>query len=319
MKFRPELPMHDRYEVDHDFLTADVGDEVVTISRLVNAFFRWEFNSCEILVARRRGAPDRLRQRLPGRRADLAALLLPVGDDGAGALDRVLRWSTGRKPRLDLDMAGYFAIADRDDLSYGDKLAALPPARRRLLRDRALPRLLREPAAPPRRGRARVGRQRRTSTRCCVDTVRATYPAHEHDRFVAHFRGLVGLWVTRREGGPAAHGRSARVEVQVGGEPLGHLDHPLQVVVPDDDQAVADHRRPPVAARRAHREQVDEHDVAAVRGQQRVEALDVGDPAVALGPLEDAAGVVLLRRAVAASRPCSTASAQPAYRSASVA
>jgi hypothetical protein len=29
-----------------------------------------------------------------------------------------------------------------------------------------------------------------------VDTVRTTYPAHEHDRFLAHFRGLVGAWVT---------------------------------------------------------------------------------------------------------------------------
>src|SRR5207248_7947475 len=50
MKFRPELPMHDRYEVAHGFLSADTGAEVVTISRLVNAFFRWEFNSCESLV-----------------------------------------------------------------------------------------------------------------------------------------------------------------------------------------------------------------------------------------------------------------------------
>ena len=50
MQFRPELPMHDRYAVDHDFLTPQVGDEVLTIRRLVNAFFRWEFNSCESLV-----------------------------------------------------------------------------------------------------------------------------------------------------------------------------------------------------------------------------------------------------------------------------
>src|SRR5881227_1515546 len=40
MKFRPELPMHDRYEVTYEFLTPEVGDEVVTISRLINAFFR---------------------------------------------------------------------------------------------------------------------------------------------------------------------------------------------------------------------------------------------------------------------------------------
>ena len=29
-----------------------------------------------------------------------------------------------------------------------------------------------------------------------VETVRATYPPHEHERFLAHFRGLIGLWVT---------------------------------------------------------------------------------------------------------------------------
>ena len=27
-----------------------------------------------------------------------------------------------------------------------------------------------------------------------VDTVRATFPPHEHDHFIAHYRGLVGLW-----------------------------------------------------------------------------------------------------------------------------
>jgi hypothetical protein len=34
-----------------------------------------------------------------------------------------------------------------------------------------------------------------------VDTVRATYPAHEHDRFVAHFRGLLDTWVRDHERG----------------------------------------------------------------------------------------------------------------------
>jgi hypothetical protein len=28
-----------------------------------------------------------------------------------------------------------------------------------------------------------------------VGTVRATYPPAEHDRFIAHFRGLLGAWV----------------------------------------------------------------------------------------------------------------------------
>jgi hypothetical protein len=28
-----------------------------------------------------------------------------------------------------------------------------------------------------------------------IDTVRSVYPPHEHDQFVAHLRGLTGLWV----------------------------------------------------------------------------------------------------------------------------
>ena len=31
--------------------------------------------------------------------------------------------------------------------------------------------------------------------RLLVRTVQSTYPAHEHDQFVAHLRGLLGLWV----------------------------------------------------------------------------------------------------------------------------
>jgi hypothetical protein len=32
------------------------------------------------------------------------------------------------------------------------------------------------------------------------DTVMATYPAHEQDQFMDHFRGLIGMWVTDNAG-----------------------------------------------------------------------------------------------------------------------
>jgi hypothetical protein len=32
--------------------------------------------------------------------------------------------------------------------------------------------------------------------------VRATYPPHEHERFLAHFRGLVGQWLRERGTSP---------------------------------------------------------------------------------------------------------------------
>ncbi len=28
-----------------------------------------------------------------------------------------------------------------------------------------------------------------------VETVRSGFPKHEHDRFIPHFRGLLGAWV----------------------------------------------------------------------------------------------------------------------------
>jgi hypothetical protein len=35
-------------------------------------------------------------------------------------------------------------------------------------------------------------------------TVQATYPAHEQDQFVAHFRGLMDLWIRDNAGQPDA-------------------------------------------------------------------------------------------------------------------
>ena len=36
-----------------------------------------------------------------------------------------------------------------------------------------------------------------------LDTVRATYPPHEQERFVAHLRGLLGQWVSEQGRQPA--------------------------------------------------------------------------------------------------------------------
>ncbi|WP_232662685.1 ATP-grasp domain-containing protein [Pseudonocardia sp. TRM90224] len=194
MKFRPELPMHERYAVEHGFLSPDTGHEVVTISRLVNAFFRWEFNSCETLVHGTDVHPIDYANACPDVSLTSLHYYFPW------AMAALVRWTvfcavTGRRPRLDLDMGNYFAIADRDDMSYDDKLAAY-----RVLADSYfetdrywdfaasrlghLDEVLLEWVAGP------------DFDKLLVDTVHATYPAEEHERFIAHFRGLVGLWVT---------------------------------------------------------------------------------------------------------------------------
>ena len=106
--------------------------------------------------------------------------------------------------------------------------------------------------------------------------------------------------------------------MHVGGKSLGHLDHRLQLGMPHDDHPVADERGPPVSARGADRQQVDEYDVLAVLGQQLVQALNVSDSPDAPGPFEDTTGIELaLERRD--SCPCTTASAHATNRSPSVA
>src|SRR5262245_51507946 len=50
MRYRPDRPMHERYEERLDFLDNGTADEILMISRVINAYFRWEFNSCETIV-----------------------------------------------------------------------------------------------------------------------------------------------------------------------------------------------------------------------------------------------------------------------------
>jgi hypothetical protein len=197
MKFRPELPMHDRYDVAHNFLTAPTGNEVVTISRLVNAFFRWEFNSCEMLVKGPDVCPIDYANACPDVALTSLHYYFPT------AMTALLRWSvfcvaTGRKPRLDLDTSRYFEIADRDDLSYDDKLAGY-----RKLADGYFEteRYAEFCATQLRHVDEMVYDWVRSPEfdNLLLDTVRATYPPHEHDHFIAHFRGLLGAWVRDRE------------------------------------------------------------------------------------------------------------------------
>ena len=193
MRFDPDQPMHDRYRVEHDFLGPQAGQEVVAISRIVNAFFRWEFNSCEVLV---RGAdvhPIDYANACP----DVSVLSLHYYFPWA--MRTLLKWTvfclaTGRKVGVDTNTRAYFQIADTDGLSYDERLAQyqkladeyLDVDAYREFCDRelsGLDQLVLDWAAGP------------DFDQLLVETARSTYPPHEQERFIAHFRGLTSLWV----------------------------------------------------------------------------------------------------------------------------
>jgi len=193
MRFEPDEPMHLRYAVDHSFLSPQAGTEVVTIGRLVNAFFRWEFNSCEVLVKDGVVYPIDYANACPDMALTSLHYYFPW------AIKALVKWCmfvlvTGRRARLDLETGRYFAIADQAGAGYGEKLAGyreladayFDSERYQDFCARSLPHLdelvLDWVAGPG-------------FDRLLIDTVRSVYPGHEHDRFIAHLRGLLGLWV----------------------------------------------------------------------------------------------------------------------------
>jgi hypothetical protein len=193
MRFRPENPMHARYEVAHQFLSPQVGHECVAISRIVNAFFDWQFNSAEMLVAGTEVYPIDYANACP----DIAVTSLHYYFPWA--ITALAKWSafclvTGRRFRIDLQTERYLDVADDPDLSYAERLDAyLALADERLCRDeytdwcaRHLPHLdaaVFEWVTGPQ------------FARLLDQTVEATYQPHERDHFRAHFAGLIDLWV----------------------------------------------------------------------------------------------------------------------------
>jgi hypothetical protein len=200
MDFRPDEPMHRRYAVTHDFLSPSAGHQTAAISRIVNAFFRWEFNSCEMLVKGDEVFPIDYANACP----DVAVTSLHYYFPWA--MKALVRWSlycvvTGRQGAVDLSTRSYYAIADDPDLGYDEKLDAyLALADDHFETERywewsaaALPHLdevVQDWFASP------------EFDAILVDTVQTTYPEHEWDQFLAHFRGLVGMWVSDQ--GPEA-------------------------------------------------------------------------------------------------------------------
>ena len=196
MKFRPDEPMHDRYEVAYDFLTPAIGAETRTIAQTVNAFFRWEFNSCEMLVKDGTVYPIDYANACP----DVAVTSLHYYFPWA--IKSLLKWSvfclvTGRKGSTLVDVDPWFEVADADS-PYERKLGEY----QKLADTHFETEKYREFCATSLDHVDEMVLDWVLSDdfdRLLVETVKSTYPPHEHERFLAHFRGLTGLWAKDEE------------------------------------------------------------------------------------------------------------------------
>jgi hypothetical protein len=191
MNYDPTQPMHGRYQIDHSFLDADKGREARIITKTINAVFRWDFNSCEAILKDGTLWPIDFANATP----DIAVTSLHYYFPWA--IKALLAWSlyslvTEREVRITMDLERWFEIAD-SDRSYDEKLTAyetladehFETERFEAFRSESLAGL--DEAMWELIGSPEFDAILET-------TVRSTFPAHEHDRFLAHYRGILSHW-----------------------------------------------------------------------------------------------------------------------------
>jgi hypothetical protein len=214
IKYDPAAPLHQRYTTEEGFLSAEDQRLIEDITLTINAFFGWDFNSCEALLKDHVWHP-----------IDFAN---PCPDSQVTSLHRhfpwlvkaYLRWSlfcaaTQRPMRTTLDWAPYFAIADKK-LPYRKKIAAYAKLARKHFDQSAFERFCKQHLK-----HLDAVADEYFATEDAREAVRqkvsALFPAHEVAKFTEHF--FQEIQAVRPAPG-AGRARGAR-RAAVNGRPAG--------------------------------------------------------------------------------------------------
>jgi len=121
VNYDPAAPLHDRYRMDTGFLAPEDETRLSQMTMVINAFFGWDFNSCESLRSDGVWHPIDFANACPDSQVTSLHFHFPW------LIKSNLRWSifcaaTDRAMKTDLNWPAYFAIADQDK-PFEDKLA----------------------------------------------------------------------------------------------------------------------------------------------------------------------------------------------------
>jgi hypothetical protein len=192
-RYDPSQPMHGRYVIDHNFLSAEKGREAQLITKVINAFFRWDFNSCESILKDDVLWPIDFANACP----DIAVTSLHYYYPWA--IKALMAWSifcavSERPMSITMNIEDYFAIADDPDRSYGEKLVAYATLADQHLQADEFAEFKHAHLSNLDEVMWHYIQSDEFDT-MLVETVKATFPTAEHEQFIAHFRGLMSHWV----------------------------------------------------------------------------------------------------------------------------
>ena len=191
VKYDPDQPLHDRYRVDFNYLDADGYRTAARVCRTINAFFGWDFNSCEMLRSAETLHPIDFANACPDSQVTSLHYHFPW------LVMALVKWTlfcayTQRKKKLSLEWEKYFDARD-PSLSYDEQLDAYDAIAREYYDTEAF-----EAFCDEHLKELDAIAMEFFGTEQFRDIVRAKvaalYPAHEVDRFTDHFYGMVQFW-----------------------------------------------------------------------------------------------------------------------------
>ncbi|MDJ0938776.1 MAG: hypothetical protein QNJ00_03305 [Woeseiaceae bacterium] len=120
VNYDPSAPLHDRYQIDSSFLSDADKDTLSKMTMVINAFFGWDFNSCEGLRSNGVWCPIDFANACPDSQVTSLHYHFPW------LIKANIRWSvfcaaTDRSMHANLNWDRYFAIA-AEDKPFEDKL-----------------------------------------------------------------------------------------------------------------------------------------------------------------------------------------------------
>ena len=190
-KYDPDQPLHGRYVPDAQVLKGAEAERARAITRVINAFHGWDFNSCEMLRAAETLHPIDFANACPDSQVTSIHYYFPQ------LVIALLKWTvfcaaTKRRPTLNLSWRQYFEIAD-SDRSFDEKLEAYDAIAREHFDQARFEAFCEEHLGSLHEvAHAYFGTERfREIVRAKTASL---YPSHEVDAFSQHFFDLVGRW-----------------------------------------------------------------------------------------------------------------------------
>ena len=191
VSYDPAAPLHDRYQIRHDFVNDEENLLLQDMTMTINAFFGWDFNSCESLHRDGTWYPIDFANACPDSQVTSLHYYFPW------IVLANLRWSlfcaaTGKKMKRNLDWQPYFEIAE-SDMSSREKLSQYAAIGHREMQTEAFQQFCVEHLS----GLDEVALEFFTTDiarRAVRNKVESLFPAHEVDSFTDLFWNRIQKW-----------------------------------------------------------------------------------------------------------------------------